>query len=80
MPITPFPITPLERDDSFDPDLVHTMSVAFRQACFALGLLPQPDPFTVLVANHIIKCARCGMQSKTALYTSAVLEFRGHPQ
>ena len=72
-------ITPFVRDDSFDPDLMDTMSSAFSQACSALGLFPKPDPFTELVAHHIIKGARSGLRTQTALCVSAILEFRSHP-
>ena len=71
-------VTPLRRNEAFDPELLEAMSAAFSQARRALGLSDRADPFGVLLARHIIEAAQRGMRTKTALYLSAMIEFKAH--
>lgn len=76
MPITPF----LAGNQAFDPDAIEEMSSAFVKACAHLGLSLKTDPLTELVARHIIEAAQRGIRTETALYFSALQEFRSNPQ
>jgi hypothetical protein len=73
-------ITPFLRSRVFDPDLIETMSEAFRQVRSTLGLSKRVDPITEVIAKHIIEAAQRGVRTKTGLYLSAIREFRANPQ
>ena len=68
------PITRFLQGQIFDLEHVRAMSDAFSDACNTLGLADRDDALTALVAGHIIKLARQGVRSKTALYLSTVLD------
>ena len=70
------PITPFLRYETFDPETIESVSGAFLQACKALGLSDRADPITEVVARHIIHAAQRGIRTKTALYLSAMAEFK----
>lgn len=74
------PITPFLRNQAFDPELIEIMSAAFTKTCAALGLLDRADPMTELVARCIIEAAQRGNRNETALYFSALKEFKSDPQ
>lgn len=74
------PITPFLRNQAFDPDAIEEMSSAFAKACANLGLSDKADPITELVARHIVEAAQRGIRTETALYFSALQEFRSNPQ
>ena len=74
------PITPFLRNQAFDPDAIEEMSSAFMKACANLGLSDRADAMTELVARHIIDAAQRGIRTETALYFSALHEFKCDPQ
>jgi hypothetical protein len=71
MPINPF----LPKQQVFDPELIHAMSVAFVQACTTLGLTVRTDPMNELVARKIIEGAQSGLRTEMALYLHAMQEL-----
>ncbi len=73
------PITRFLRGHGFDIEHVRAMSDAFSDACNALGLVDRDDALTALVAGHIIKLARQGVRSKTALCLLTLEEFTAKP-
>jgi len=73
------PITPFLRNQAFDPELIEVMSSAFTKTCAAIGLSDRTDPMTQLVAQHIIEAAQRGIRNETALYFSALKEFKSDP-
>jgi hypothetical protein len=72
------PITPYLRGEAFDPETLKAMGDAFGQACGALGLKDRSDKLTEMVARHIVEAARHGVRTKTALYRSAMNEFKAN--
>jgi hypothetical protein len=74
------PIAPFLRDEAFDPELIAIMSAALTKTCAALGLLDRTDRMTELVARYIIEAAQRGIRNETALYLSALKEFKPDPQ
>jgi hypothetical protein len=70
------PITPFLRNQSFDPELVAAMSVAFTNASAALGLADRTDQITALVAGYIIGLAQKGVRTSEALYLDTMREFK----
>jgi hypothetical protein len=46
--------------DSFEPDLVEAMRMAYRMACDALQLKDQVDAMTEIVAIRIVEVAKTG--------------------
>ena len=65
------PIKRFLQGQIFDLEHVQVMSDAFSDACNALGLADRDDALAALVAAHIIKLARQGVRSKTALYRAS---------
>jgi hypothetical protein len=61
---------------SFDPKAINAMSLAFGDACDALGLHPTvKDPATSLVAEKVIELAIGGVHDTNALRTMTLEEF-----
>jgi hypothetical protein len=56
VPVRPF----LERDHSFGPEDIASMSAGFEAALRRLGLVVREDPATVAVAKSIIELAKRG--------------------
>ena len=73
------PITRFLQGQIFDLEHVRAMSDAFSDACNTLGLADRDDALTALVAGHIIKLARKGVRSKTALCPLTLEEFTAKP-
>jgi hypothetical protein len=67
---------------AFDPEAINAMSLAFRDACDALGLRPAAkDPATSLVAEKVIELAIGGLDDPNALRTMTLEEFsQNEPQ
>ena len=70
------PITPLLRNQSFDPDQIEAMSAAFVRTCETLGLTDTTDQITELVARYIIETAQRGICTSAELYARAMQEFK----
>jgi hypothetical protein len=73
-------ITPLLRNQAFDPETVEAMGKAFTTTCKALGLSNRDDGMTRLVAEMIIELAQRGLKNATALHLAAIKEFKSDPQ
>lgn len=67
MPIDPFLI-----GDSFDPEHVRAMGVAFENACQSLGLTDTNDRLTTVIAGKIVETARTGERDVVRLYESVM--------
>lgn len=74
------PISPFLRNQAFDPETIEVMSSAFAEACASLGLADRSDRMTELIARQIIEAAQRGIRNQTALYLSAMQEFKSRPQ
>ena len=70
------PITAFLRYQAFEPEMTKAMSSAFTRACADLGLKDRTDRLTEMVAQCIVKAAQRGIRTETALYLSAMQEFR----
>ena len=73
-------VTPFLRNEAFQPEHITAMSEALTHACRSLGLADRSDPITEIVARHIIEAAQRGIYDETALYLSAMKEFKSNPQ
>ena len=71
MPINPFLI-----GDSFDPEHVRAMGVAFENACRSLGLTDTDDRLTTVIAGKIVEAASTGERDAVRLY-EAVMRWAG---
>ena len=67
-PVRPF----LERDHSFGPEDIASMSAGFEAALRKLGLVVREDPATVAVAKSIIELAKEGEREPGRLCDQAV--------
>ena len=67
-PVRPF----LERDHSFGPEDIASMSAGFEAALRKLGLTVREDPATVAVAKRIIELAKEGEREPERLCDRAV--------
>lgn len=70
------PITPFLRNRAFEPEQIAAMSVAFTNACNALGLSDRTDKLTELVAHHVIELAQRGIVDPHELTAATLKEFR----
>ena len=66
------PITPFLRNQAFEPEALDAMSLAFTNACKALGLSDRSDKLTEIVAHHVIEWAQRGVLDPIEL-TAATL-------
>jgi hypothetical protein len=66
----------LPKYQRFDPEVVHSMSVAYANVCRALGLSTKPDPATEVVALKLMEIADRGARTPTTMYLLAIEEFR----
>lgn len=60
-------------EQSFDPEQVRAMAVAFEKACQSLGLTDTPDPLTDIVARKIIEMAKAGERDPNRLYEAVMI-------
>lgn len=74
------PMTTFLRNQPFDGELFDAMDGAFAKVCGALGLSDHADQMTELIADHIIKLARKGIRTQTALYLATIEEFQANAQ
>jgi hypothetical protein len=65
-------ITSALAKQSFDPEQLRAMSVAFEEACRTLGLTDTPDPLTDIIANKIIETAKAGESDPVRLYEAVM--------
>jgi len=66
-------IKPFLQGETFDPDLVATMSHALVDACKMLGILARlDDPTVEVLAMRIIRQARAGVRDRKLLTAVAV--------
>jgi hypothetical protein len=70
------PIRPFLAGQSFDPEIIATMSEALEKVCEALGLRLVDDPATRLVAQKIIELAQRGVRDATSLSAIALKELK----
>lgn len=61
----------------FDPETVHTMGLAFDDACRTLGLVHKTDKATAIVATRIIEIAGCGEHDRAQLTQAVLKTFEG---
>jgi hypothetical protein len=71
------PITPFLRNQAFTPEQIEAMSLAFTNACNALGLSDRTDKLTELVASHVIEWAQRGVLDPAELTAAALKGFKG---
>jgi hypothetical protein len=65
----------LERDHSFGPEDIASMSAAFEAALGKLGLVDRTDPITTEVAKLIIEFAKQGQRDPEGLCALAVQQL-----
>jgi aminopeptidase N len=78
-------ISPLFRNQAFDPDQTAAMLKAYQGVCRTVGLADRDDPFNddplnMVVAKQIIELAQSGTRNPTILYMLAMREFKKNPQ
>jgi hypothetical protein len=66
------PIKELLKQQSFGPDEIKVLSVAFEEALRELGLVDRTDPATLLVAKRIIELAQQGERDPNRLREGAI--------
>lgn len=66
------PINPYLMDQSFDPEHVRAMGVAFENACRSLRLADGHDGMTEAIASKIIESAKGGERDAVRLYESVM--------
>lgn len=59
-------------EQSFAPEHLRAMGVAFENACKSLGLADTPDPLTDMIATKIIETARAGESDPVRLYEAVM--------
>jgi hypothetical protein len=71
------PIRPYLSGQTFEPDMIRSMSLALERACEEMGLRPgKDDPATRFVAEKIIKFAQRGIRDPDRLVTLTLQEIR----
>ena len=69
------PITPFLQSNTFDPETVHAMGLAFEKCRQKLGLADTHDAATEMVAKTIIALAEAGERDPERLYLGALIRF-----
>jgi hypothetical protein len=72
MPIRPF----LDRE-SFDPETMRVLGVAFEMVCIALGTGACDDGFKRDIAKKLIELAKAGERNPDILCEQALRDIRG---
>jgi hypothetical protein len=57
---------------SFEPEQVRAMAVAFDHACQSLGLTSVPDQLTDIIAKKIVDTAKAGESDPVRLYEAVM--------
>ena len=73
-------IAPFLRNQAFGPEALEAMTLAYQNACRALGLTDREDRRQELVAKQVIKFAQTGVRTPSALYMLTMIEFKANPQ
>jgi magnesium-transporting ATPase (P-type) len=71
------PIYRLLQEQSFEPDVVITLSTTFEELCTFLGLAKTTDSLRDRVAESIITCAKKGIRDPMQLRQCALKDL-GH--
>jgi PIN domain nuclease of toxin-antitoxin system len=69
------PIRPFLSGQAFQPETIHSMSIALERVCTALGLTMHDDPATRLVATKIIETAQRGITDPSTIAQLVLKEF-----
>jgi hypothetical protein len=69
------PVCPLISNQSFSPETIQTVTLAFERVCEELGLTVQDDPATRLVAEKIITLAKAHINDVQTLCDMTLNEF-----
>jgi len=69
------PIKPYLQPNSFDPETVQAMGLAFEKCREKLGLAATRDAATEMVAKAIIALAETGERDPERLYLGALMRF-----
>lgn len=69
-------IRPYLQGQSFDPDTVRVMGVAFESVCKQLGIVDKHDAVTKIVARTVIDMAQRGFRDEDSLTEAVMQEFR----
>lgn len=68
------PISPYLGEESFDPEQVRAMGIAFEKACQVLALTDAADQLRKKIAIKIIETARTGERDSVRLF-EAVMQW-----
>ncbi len=71
----PVSITPLLKNQAFDPDLIRAIDAAFQKACRQLRLSASSDVAAEVVAGKLFRIAQTGERDPDRLAQRALAEF-----